>query len=67
MRETLKEANLIRSVTQEEAKQHALVQLDQEKCLIIIDGAMKYLPSIIGNRCQSFLANAAGAGMLVQL
>ena len=30
-------AHLVPSVAQEEAKQDALVQLDQEKCLIIVD------------------------------
>ena len=44
-------AHLIRSVTQEEAKQSALNQLDEGTCLIIIDWAMKYLPSVTANGC----------------
>jgi len=47
-------AHLIRSVTQEEAKQDALVQPDQEKCLIIIDWAMKYLPQHYRERMSEF-------------
>ena len=44
-------AHLARSVAQEDAMEEALVQLDQEKCSIIIDCAMKYLPQrSIGNR-----------------
>ena len=44
-------AHLARSVAQEDAMEEALVQLDQEKCSITIDCAMKYLPQrSIGNR-----------------
>ena len=38
-------AHLLRSVNQEEVKQHSLItQLDEESSLIIMDWAMKYLP-----------------------
>ena len=47
-------AHLVRSVAQEEAKQDALVQLDQEKCLIIIDWAMKYLPQHYREQMSEF-------------
>ena len=47
-------AHLVRSVAQEEAKQDALVQLDQEKCLIIMDWAMKYLPQHYREQMSEF-------------
>lgn len=47
-------AHLIRSVTQEEAKQNALNQLDEGTCLIIIDWAMKYLPQRYRERMSEF-------------
>ena len=46
---------MVRSVPQEEAKQNDLVQLDQEKCLIIIDWAMKYLPQHYREQMSEFL------------
>lgn len=47
-------AHFVRSVAQEEAKQDALVQLDQEKFLIIIDWAMKYLPQHYREQVSEF-------------
>ena len=47
-------AHLVRSVAQEEAKQDALVQLDQEKCLILVDWAMKYLPQHYREQMSEF-------------
>ena len=47
-------AHLIRSVTQEEAKQNTLNQLDEGTCLIIIDWAMKYLPQRYRERMSEF-------------
>ena len=47
-------AHLVRSVAQEEAKQDALVQLDQEKCLIIMDWAMKHLPQYYREQMSEF-------------
>ena len=47
-------AHLARSVTQEEAKQGALSQLDDETCLIVVDWAMKYLPQRYREQMSEF-------------
>lgn len=47
-------AHLARSVTQEEAKQDALSQLDDETCLIVVDWAMKYLPQRYREQMSEF-------------
>ena len=47
-------AHLVRSVAQENAKQDALVQLDQVKCLILVDWAMKYLPQHYREQISEF-------------
>ncbi|CAB4026770.1 Transposon Tf2-6 poly, partial [Paramuricea clavata] len=39
-----RKAHLLRTITQDEAKQETLNKLDQETCLIICDWAMKFLP-----------------------
>ena len=47
-------AHLLRSVNQEEAKQNALIPLDEETCLIIMDLAMKYLPQHYREQMSEF-------------
>ena len=42
------------SQNQEEAKQNALTQLVEETCLIIMDGAMKYLPQHYREQMSEF-------------
>ena len=47
-------AHLIRTVNQEEAKQDVLSQLDGEKCMVVMDWAMKYLPQRYRERMSDF-------------
>lgn len=59
-------ARLARSVTQEEAKQDALSQLDDETCLIVVDWAMKYLPQRYREQMSEFFGKRGRSCMLVQ-
>ena len=47
-------AHLLRTVNQEEAKQDALLALDDETCLIVMDWAMKFLPQRYRERMSEF-------------
>lgn len=47
-------AHLLGAMKQEEAKQHALSQLDDKTCLIIMDWAMKFLPQHYREQMKEF-------------
>lgn len=60
-------AHLLRSVNQKEAKQDVLDQLNEESCLIVMDWAMKFYPTISVNKWVGFLVSMVEVGTLVLL
>lgn len=47
-------AHLLRTTNQEEAKQYVLSKLDDESCLVIMDWAMKFLPTQYREKMEDF-------------